>query len=113
MKNALTNQMGMLGDMFLWLIANLKQGVIYFIKQACGNYILASVQDQRLDMGQTTHCQLQTSQQCAIWVKRGKRQQQVKGYLKVRSYMHYGDTLAKTELLYPKNAGAQVAMDFK
>ena len=43
MKNALNNQVGMLGDMFLWLIANLKQGVIYFIKQACGNDILASV----------------------------------------------------------------------
>ena len=24
----------MLGDMFLWLVANLKQGVIYFTKQA-------------------------------------------------------------------------------
>ena len=24
----------MLGDVFLWLVANLKQGVIYFIKQA-------------------------------------------------------------------------------
>ena len=34
MKNALNNQVGMLGDMFLWLLANLKQGVIYFIKQA-------------------------------------------------------------------------------
>ena len=34
MKNALINQVGMLGDMFLWLVANLKQGVIYFIKQA-------------------------------------------------------------------------------
>ena len=33
----------MLGNMFLWLVANLKQGVIYFIKQACGNDILASV----------------------------------------------------------------------
>ena len=33
MKNALNNQVGMLGDMFLWLVANLKQGVIYFIKQ--------------------------------------------------------------------------------
>ena len=43
MKNALNNQVGMLGDMFLWLVANLKQGVIYFIKQACGNDILASV----------------------------------------------------------------------
>ena len=43
MKNALNNQVGMLGDMLLWLVANLKQGVIYFIKQACGNDILASV----------------------------------------------------------------------
>ena len=34
MKNALNNQVGMLGDMFLWLVANLKHGVIYFIKQA-------------------------------------------------------------------------------
>ena len=34
MKNALNNQVGMLGDIFLWLVANLKQGVIYFIKQA-------------------------------------------------------------------------------
>ena len=34
MKNALDNRVGMLGDMFLWLVANLKQGVIYFIKQA-------------------------------------------------------------------------------
>ena len=34
MKNALNNQVSMLGDMFLWLVANLKQGVIYFIKQA-------------------------------------------------------------------------------
>ena len=37
MKNALNNQVGMLGYMFLWLVANLKLGVIYFIKQACGN----------------------------------------------------------------------------
>ena len=29
--------------MFLLLVANLKQGVIYFIKQACANDILASV----------------------------------------------------------------------
>ena len=43
MKNALNNQVGMLGDMFLWLLANLKQGVIYFIKQACGNEIMPSV----------------------------------------------------------------------
>ena len=34
MKNAFNNQVGMIGDMFLWLVANLKQGVIYFIKQA-------------------------------------------------------------------------------
>ena len=34
MKNALNNQVGMLGDMFLWPVVNLKQGVIYFIKQA-------------------------------------------------------------------------------
>ena len=34
MKNALNTQVGMIGDMFLWLVANLKQGVIYFIKQA-------------------------------------------------------------------------------
>ena len=34
MKNALNNQVGVLGNMFLWLVANLKQGVIYFIKQA-------------------------------------------------------------------------------
>ena len=41
MKNALNNQVGMLGDMFLWLVANLKQGVIYFIKQAGGNHKIA------------------------------------------------------------------------
>ena len=39
----LNNQVGMLGDMFLWLVANLKQGVIYFIKQVCGNEIMPSV----------------------------------------------------------------------
>ena len=43
MKNALTNLVGMLGNMFLWLVVNLKQGGIYFIKQAGGNDILASV----------------------------------------------------------------------
>ena len=43
MKNAINNQVGMLGNMFLWLVANLKQGVIYFIKQACGNEIMPSV----------------------------------------------------------------------
>ena len=50
MKNALNNQVGMLGDMFLWLVANLKQGVIYFMKQACGNDILASVYLMKCDM---------------------------------------------------------------
>ena len=43
MKNALNNQVGMLGDMFLWLVANLKQGVIYFIKQEGGNHKIAWV----------------------------------------------------------------------
>ena len=43
MKYALNNQEDMLGDMFLRLVANLKQGVIYFIKQACGNEIMPSV----------------------------------------------------------------------
>ena len=43
MKNALNNQVGMLGDMFLWLVANLKQGVIYFIKQGGGNHKIAWV----------------------------------------------------------------------
>ena len=45
MKNALTNQVGMLGDRFLWLVANLKQWPfgIYLVKQACGNDILTSV----------------------------------------------------------------------
>ena len=43
MKNAINNQVGMLGDMFLWLVANLKQGVIYFIKQGGGNHKIAWV----------------------------------------------------------------------
>jgi hypothetical protein len=52
MKNALNNQVGMLGDMFLCLVANLKQGVIYFIKQAlppnisAGSVHLISARDQ-------------------------------------------------------------------
>ena len=41
MKNALNNQVGMLGNLFLWLVANLKQGVIYFIKQGGGNHKIA------------------------------------------------------------------------
>ena len=43
MKNALNNQVGMLGDMFLWFVANLKQGIIYFIKQEGGNHKIAWV----------------------------------------------------------------------
>ena len=43
MKNAINNQVGMLGDMFSWLVANLKQGVIYFIKQKGGNHKIARV----------------------------------------------------------------------
>ena len=43
MKNAIKNLVGMLGDIFVWLVANLKQGVIYFIKQTCGNEIMPSV----------------------------------------------------------------------
>ena len=39
----LKNQVGMLGDMFLWLVANLKQGVIYFIKQGGRNHKIAWV----------------------------------------------------------------------
>ena len=54
MKNALNNQVGMLGDMFLWLVANLKQGVIYFIKQGGGNHKIAlvyTVNDYRTIIG--------------------------------------------------------------
>ena len=43
MKNALNNQVGMLGDMFLWFVTNLNQGVIYFIKQGGGNHKIAWV----------------------------------------------------------------------
>ena len=43
MKNSLNDQVGMLGDVFLWLVANLKQGVIYFIKQGGGNHKIAWV----------------------------------------------------------------------
>ena len=39
----LNNQVGMHGDMFLWLVANLKQGVMYFIKQEDGNHKIAWV----------------------------------------------------------------------
>ena len=49
MKNALNNQVGMLGDMFLWLVANLKQGVIYFIKQALPPNISAGSVQTRLN----------------------------------------------------------------
>ena len=43
MKNALNNQVDMFGDMILWLVANLKQRVIYFIKQGGGNHKIAWV----------------------------------------------------------------------
>ena len=49
MKNALNKQVGMLGDMFLWLVANLKEGVIYFIKQGGGNHKIAWVYFQVLN----------------------------------------------------------------
>ena len=52
MKNALNNQVGMLGDMFLCLVANLKQGVIYFIKQEGGNHKTAWVYLNRLNSDQ-------------------------------------------------------------
>ena len=52
MKNALNNQVGMLGDMFLQLVANLKQGVIYFIKQACGNDKRAGVYEASIEAAQ-------------------------------------------------------------
>ena len=39
MKNALTNQVDMLGDVFLWLVAM----AMYLVKQTCGNDILASM----------------------------------------------------------------------
>ena len=48
MKNALNNQVGMLGNMFLWLLANLKQGGIYFIKQGGGNHKIAWVYFSKL-----------------------------------------------------------------
>ena len=53
MKNALNNQVGMLGNMFLWLVANLKQGVIYFIKEGGGNHKIAWVYnfDRDMDLG--------------------------------------------------------------
>ena len=51
MKNALNNQVGMLGDMFLWLVANLKQGVIYFIKQAFPPNISAGSVFEVRDLG--------------------------------------------------------------
>ena len=54
MKNAINNQVGMLGDMFLWLVANLKQGVIYIIKQALPpNKSAGSVCIERCTMGST------------------------------------------------------------
>ena len=39
MKNALTTQVGMLGDMFFIACGKLKAMAIYLVKQACGNDI--------------------------------------------------------------------------
>ena len=52
MKNALTIQVGMLGDMFSWLVANLKQWPIgnYLVKQACGNDKRACVYIYRFEI---------------------------------------------------------------
>ena len=54
MKNALNNQVGMLGDMFLWLVANLKQGVIYFITQALPPNKSAGSVDVKKNCGHST-----------------------------------------------------------
>ena len=43
----------MLGDMFLWLVANMKQGVIYFIKQALPPNISAGSVVDKLDRYRT------------------------------------------------------------
>ena len=57
MKNALNNHVGMLGDIFLWLVANLKQGVIYFIKQALPPNISAGSVSSNLNSKQPRfHC---------------------------------------------------------
>ena len=76
MKNALNNQVGMLGDMFLWLVANLKQGVIYFIKQAlppnisAGNVQVANTKP----LGPGMYCSITFKKKIAllrgIWHKR-------------------------------------------
>ena len=42
-EKRITSQVGMLGDMFLWLVANLKQWPFYLVKQACGNDKRATV----------------------------------------------------------------------
>ena len=47
----------MRGDMFLWLVANLKQGVIYFIKQALPPNISAgSVSTHFFIITNNLHC---------------------------------------------------------
>ena len=43
MKNPLTNQVGMLGNMFFMACSKLEAMAIYLGKQACGNDKLASV----------------------------------------------------------------------
>ena len=41
MKNALNNQVGMLGDMFFMACSKLEAMAIYLVKQTCGNDKLA------------------------------------------------------------------------
>ena len=43
MTNALTNQVGMLGNMFFLACSKLEAMAIYLVKQACGNDIWAAV----------------------------------------------------------------------
>ena len=57
----------MLGDMFLWLVANLKQGVIYFIKQALPpNKSAGSVPTKTLNSQERNAPTEKISTQCAI-----------------------------------------------
>ena len=70
MKNALNNQVGMLDNMFLWLVANLKQGGIYFIKQEGGNHKIAWVyipqMTQVLCKRQTNEGKIKKNESCFL-----------------------------------------------
>ena len=68
MKNALTNQVGMLGDMFLWLVANLKQGVIYFIKQALPPNISAGSVGLTMTWFREKKCLFPLYEMTLIWI---------------------------------------------